>query len=158
MPRYGERREDGRIWDGGWRTTEQFERRKAQNRERKRAPKELEARRQRSKRERTNPEKRELVLERQRHYYHANKDNECKRRAEWRRNNKERSNEYQRAYYSENKPSLLPRILKNRLRRNPLIGIKSIIDRLKRGEGEFNKDLERVFETLAELCQRDDEG
>ena len=145
-------RTDGRVYfHGRWRTLEQVERKKEHERTRVRSDDYKRKKREKSK-EYYNKNKEELN-KKARHRYAKTTEKYIEKRKEWTINNRDKQNETQRNYYKTKREQQLVKILRNRKKRDPTIGLKSDLDAVKRGELGIDQVIKRFGDAVARVCK-----
>jgi len=89
----------------------------------------------------------------QREKYRRNysKEKQRERKAKYRAQNKERVNAYGREYYQRNREYWVSRILAARKKRNPTIGLYTVIHSVKRGDMQLSDAVEQFKQALGLL-------
>lgn len=86
--------------------------------------------------------------------YERNKELRIEQRKRWARENRERQLKNQREYYARNREEQLRKILGNRKRRDPTIGLKTAIDDFRGGNITINELDRRINEALKAIDGR----
>ena len=99
-------------------------------------------------------ENKEKILEKNRVRHHKDKEKNNQRRKENAMKNQEATNRRQREWYGRNKEDQASTAKQRKHRRDPTIGLKSALDKVRRGEAELSGVIKQFQHALDELGDR----